>query len=481
MSSDNKNWKADGESDGDWGSESGEEEEEESSEEEEDDDEEDEESEEDEDDEDEDDDDDEDSEGEDNSEEEGDKDDDDFADEPAGDDSKFGAAAEQFPYQDEPDEDAEEKREEARAKRRKALLACSLCFLCLLVVGGAVVLGVIVTAGGGNSSSPPPPPAAPTESPTPAPVPTFVFPTRAPIVTTKYPTEFPTISPGPTIPPSKAPTVKPTPAPSSNPTSSSAPTEPVPDELVILPDEDTYIYVDGFTVAEAYGKEDSLLVQNGPKAVNEVPDAYILITFDLEEIPQPWRIVDRENHAILRLTHIPRTNTGSSDPQTYTVSRLPSTPLAVETLHGLLFVPFEPIAGPSFSVNPGSQKVEVDITSLLFDQPPFVPITRHGRDLQGPGTQLFLMIDAQGPEQPDGGDRFHSRESDFSPELYIGLFQPGFPRPTKAPSLDPASISQPSVQGPTTSSPSAATPAAEGGPTTSSPSATTPAAEGTGV
>lgn len=176
-----------------------------------------------------------------------------------------------------------------------------------------------------------------------------------------------------------------------------------------------------------------MLVQNGPAAVNEVPDAYILMTFDLELVPLPFRLTTRENHAILRLTHVPRVNTGEPDPQTYTVSRLPSTPLAVETLHGLLFVPFDPIPGPTFTVNPGSQRIEIDITELLFDQPPFVDAvdTSDGtRRLQGPDTQLFLLIDAQGPEQEQGGDRFYTRQSDFSPELYLGFFEQGAPQPT---------------------------------------------------
>jgi hypothetical protein len=396
-----------------------------------------------------------------------DHDEDEYADEYNDDeeDQKYAAAAEQYPYEDEPIvEEDEEELEARRAKTRKAILACCLCCLCLLIISGAVVLGVIMTQGDGDI----PDISAPTGSPTPAPqtpAPVYVFPTSAPIVITKSPTVSPTISQQPSSSPTQAPTRMPTVSPSASPTTSPAPTRPVPDEIVILPDEDTFIYVDGFFQEEAFGKEDTMLVQNGPAAVNEVPDAFMLITFDLAEIPQPWRIVDRDSHAILRLTHVPRTQSGSAEPQSYTVSRLPSTPLAVESLHGLLFVPFDTLPGPSFTVNPGSQKLEVDITELLFDQPPFVPdmnSRRHDRDLQGPGIQLFLMISAEGPEQPDGGDRFRSRESDFSPELYIGLFQPGVPQPTKSPTVSPTMSLAPTLSLVPTSLPSGSPTSSDG-------------------
>lgn len=440
---DDEDWKTDDDSNGDWGSESEEQEENsdetESSEEEE---EEEEES----------------SAG--NEEDYSDEDEDIEEDVNDDDDPKYAEDAEQYPYPDEEPaegggEDETQNIDEAREKSRRALLACFLCCLCLLVISGAVVLGILLTDGNGdsgghdNGTRP-----TSTKSPIPAPqapVPTVVYPALPSFVLTTRPTDSPTISPLPTMTFTTSPTGQPTPAPSTNPTMSPAPTEPVPDELVIPPDEDTFIYVDGFTNAESYGKDDTLLVQHGLKSDNRIPNAFILITFDLESIPLPWRITDRENHAILRLTHLPRTSTGSPDPQTYTISRLPTTPLAVETLHGLLFVPFEPIPGPTFTVNPGTRRVEVDITSLLFDQPPFVDpddtntTRRHSRGLQGPGTQLFLMIDAQGPEQPLGGDRFHSRESDFSPDLYVGFFQPGAPLPTKAPSLSPTVSPAPTI------------------------------------
>lgn len=189
-----------------------------------------------------------------------------------------------------------------------------------------------------------------------------------------------------------------------------------------------------------------MLVQNGPKAVNEVADAFILMTFDLELLPAPWRIAQRQNTAILRLNHVVREDAATQSPSNYTVVRLPPTPLAVETLHGNLFVPFDGITGPTFEVKPFDTKVEVDVTSLLFGQPPFAPAVRHDRHLQDELSQLFLMIQAQGPEQPIGGDRFNTRESDAPPELYIQLKKTtAGPDPVRPPPTAPPSTSNPII------------------------------------
>lgn len=321
-----------------------------------------------------------------------------------------------------------EQEEENQGPTRKFYFACCLCLICLLVVGGAIALGVVMTAGGDAEEDTLAPTVTRIQTPAPvAPTPIFVLPTYAPGVlppsARPLPTNFPTISPAPTIRPSAKPTKVPSRFPTINPTISFEPTRAVPDELYLIPDADTYIYADGFTQAEAYGDEETMLVQNGPADVNEVPDAYILMTFDLELLPGPERIADRQNRAILRLNHVIRSDADDLSPSNYTVVRLPQTPLAVETLHGLLFSPYGGIQGPSFVVDPFDGRIEVDITPLLFGQPPFAPEVRHSRDLQGPGTQLFLMIENNGPEQIDGGDRFQTRESDAPPELYIELLK----------------------------------------------------------
>ncbi len=375
------------------------------------------------------------------------------------------------PYQDEPI-DQEEKKEKDPVATRKAILACFLCCVCLLIVAAAVVLGLFFT-NDANDSNPTPGPITLLSVPE-APAPTFVSPTLSPGVMPPsrrpLPTGAPSISLSPTRQITTTPSFQPSLFPSANPTKSFEPTDSVPDELLILPDEDTFIYVDGFTQAESYGTEETLLVQNGPNAVNEVPDAYTLLTFDLEKLPQPWRITDREPQAILRLTHIVRELSDDLSNSTLTVIRLPQTPLAVETLHGMLFTPTSGIQGPSFTIDPTDQRVEVDITALIFDQPPFVPDVRYSRDLQGSGTQLFLMIENQGPEQPDGGNRFASRESATPPELYIGLFLPGVPRPTKAPTLSPSLSPRPTITARPTNVPTVTAPPSNFPNTTEAPS-----------
>ena len=346
---------------------------------------------------------------------------------------------EQNPYQDEPvgDEDKEKNREATK----NTLIACFLCCICLILVASAIALGVVFSKGSNAVESST---LAPVPTPAPSATPQLLtnapgqrLPTLAP-----WPTPAPTVSPAPTNVTTEFPSFFPTLAPSMSPTISLEPTKAVPPELTIIPEEDTFINIGGFRPGDAQGTEETLLVQNGPPTVNEVPDAYALLLFSLEDLPQPWRITDRQPQAILRLTQVIRPDFQKVAPSNLTVVRLPSTPLAVETLTGMMFAPYDGIPGPSFIVNSTQRHIEVDVTSLIFDQPPFVP-TR--RQLQGKESQFFIMIENQGEDQADGGNRFESRESSNPPELYIGLFKPGAPRPTLSPTPSPTTSPQPSV------------------------------------
>jgi hypothetical protein len=171
---------------------------------------------------------------------------------------------------------------------------------------------------------------------------------------------------------------------------------------VIIPFADTNINIDGFNDQEAFGTEDSFLVQNGPEFVNEIPIAYGLLGFELTGIPASGQT------AILQLTHIPATRARGA--ATLTIVRLPSTRLSIETLHSGIYNPTGGTDGPSFDVDPSDDVIQVDITSLVFP-------------LDSEDTQLLLMIENRGAEQPEGaeGDRFGTRESNDPPMILIGL------------------------------------------------------------
>jgi hypothetical protein len=90
--------------------------------------------------------------------------------------------------------------------------------------------------------------------------------------------------------------------------------------------------------------------------------------------------------------------------------------MAVESLHGYFFkppvdgddevIPEGVVVGPTFGVNPDDVVINIDVTSLLFDNNP-------------EEEQLYIMIQDRGPEREQGGDRFYTRESTTPPQLLI--------------------------------------------------------------
>jgi hypothetical protein len=128
-----------------------------------------------------------------------------------------------------------------------------------------------------------------------------------------------------------------------------------------------------------------------------------LLGFKIGSIPKSF------SRVTLQLYHQPRSrNRGAA---TLTVRLLPSTPLAIESLHGGLFNPEddEGTFGPTFSVAPSDTIVQVDLTSLV----------RNAAN----DDQLFLMLENRGAEQFEGGegDRFYSRETDDPPQLIVSF------------------------------------------------------------
>jgi hypothetical protein len=179
----------------------------------------------------------------------------------------------------------------------------------------------------------------------------------------------------------------------------------------LIPDQDTTVFQDGFNVGEAYGTDETFLVQHGVKGDQAIPTAIALMTFPMADVPAFDRLDGLSKNAILRLFHeVTPVERGEA---TYTIVRLPETNMAVETFHGLFFFPpkdedQEPgyAVGPSFLVKPEDTVIDIDITSLLFDDNPNE-------------NQFFIMLQDRGDEQPEGGDRFYSRESVNPPQLLI--------------------------------------------------------------
>jgi hypothetical protein len=335
-----------------------------------------------------------------------------------------------------PDEDIEaryqDKEEKPRSENRGRICLLILCCCCLILVVAGVVLGLLVFAkDDDDGATPKVAPAVPTApQPAPAVAPFGGVPPSA----KPPPTIFPTVSPAPTPAPITVPTTKPSLRPTSNPTITFEPTQTVPDEVVMPPDQDTFIYVDGFSKSEAQGTQDSMLVQNGLISQNEIPDAFILMTFDFSccGMPAAGRIQDRDKTAFLELNHVPSV---AGEGATYTVVRLTSTPLNVETLFGGTTLKQTGVDGPSFEVTPSDTIVRVDITDLVFGDYPL--------ELN----QLYLQIENRGAEQT-AGDRFYSRESLTPPQLFIGLPRSGGPLPTQPPTKSeaPSSSRHPTTQ-----------------------------------
>lgn len=172
---------------------------------------------------------------------------------------------------------------------------------------------------------------------------------------------------------------------------------------------DTSVQTTGLNNYEAYGDDDTMLVQNGPRGNQLIPDAFILMEFDLGDLP--FSDTNSIQSVQLQLYHIPADrNRGAA---TLTVRRLPSTRLDVETLHGGFFetgVPedSEGIFGPNFSVSPSDEILQVDVTSI---------VKASGFE----DNQVLLAIQNTGAEQPSGaeGDRFYSRETLDPPQLIV--------------------------------------------------------------
>lgn len=148
------------------------------------------------------------------------------------------------------------------------------------------------------------------------------------------------------------------------------------------------------------------MIQNGLRTKEEIPDSFAIMTFDTSDIPSFGRMAADGKKAVLRLTH-KDLDIGDLDelPAQITVSRMYSTPLDIEALHGGSWPDPQFWDGPTVTVETTDKVVEFDISSLVFN------------DLFE-DNQLFLKLENRGEEQ-QAGDRFYSRESDNPPQLIL--------------------------------------------------------------
>jgi hypothetical protein len=319
---------------------------------------------------------------------------------------------------------------------KKVVAAICCCCICIITILVLVLLLVVfkeddstATPGGTQIGN------APT-TPKPTPRPTYPVPPALKPHNMNRPdifepwireTDPPTISPRPTRVASNNPTIKPTRTPTPKPTISPAPTRKVPPFITVDADADTYVYVDGFFQYEAFGNEDSFLVQNGLAEYYEFADAVGLISFDLSELPKAVQLGSFKPKATLELNHLEVApqfkGRGSSILQ---VRKLVSTPMRIDTIHGGMLnkSPEGSILGATtFTVEEKAGPVEVDVSDLLY------PSDFAGYDRN----QLFLMLINNSTEQGDpkwteiqfqdqAGDRFSSVESGQGPQLKISYF-----------------------------------------------------------
>ena len=267
-------------------------------------------------------------------------------------------------------------------------------------------------------------------------------------------TKSPTMSP--TAGPTASPTPLPTPVASASPTDSQVPTEGLPSEVIVTVAGDTSLRDGNFSGA-TFGDEDVLLVKNDPNATFS---SRALLRFDLGDFPFPHsNIFDTPKSATLVLEHVVGIAEGLGT--AITLVKLPSIPLAVETLSWDIYQPTGGVDWTVFRVE-DEPEILVDITDLFFDlqEQQRQRQRRMLRGLQDAGT-LMLMLEARGANNGDNGVEFRSQEfnnGEKAPKIVVKY-------PTRAPTLSP-SVSPTTSQSPSSSHPPSNVPTSSSAPTT---------------
>ena len=267
----------------------------------------------------------------------------------------------------------------------------------------------------------------------------------------------------PSTSPSLAPTPSPTPIPtataSESPTGSAAPTDGLPSEVIVIVAEDTSLR-DGNFSSDVFGTEDVLLIKNDPNATFS---SKVLLRFDLAEVPFPHsNIFDIPKSAFLQLEHV--VGIAEAPGTAVTIVKLPSVPLAVESLSWDIYQPSGGVDWTVFSIE-SEPEVRVDISEMFFDLQQQQRRRMLRRGLQDSST-LMLMLEARGPDNGVNGIELRSREFENGAKAPKIVVEYPTPAPTIAQTKSPTSSPAPTKSAPPSVSPtSSSVPTASAAPT----------------
>jgi hypothetical protein len=309
------------------------------------------------------------------------------------------------------DEYGDRGPDEKQRKNKRMILSAAVC-CCILVLGGVgAIMGILASAGDDDDSkaatvvSITNSPVAPTPAPaTPAPARIDLFPPTPP----------------PNLPPA-------TPFPSIS------PTDPVTETVrFITASADMSIQI-GNVPSETFGDQDTLYIYKGQLDTDDAFQSYAVVAFNLPSIPSPAinsRML-QEKRATLRVYHV--LSDSERGAVNMTVSKFEGTNATFETLNAEMFDPGDVTVGPTFSVNPSDELLEIDITELIYGG--FEDVDE---------SQLFLKLEyTEGIDtEAADGDYFRTVEYDdgrFAAQVILEVDFVPTPVPTPAPSFMPSS------------------------------------------
>jgi hypothetical protein len=222
---------------------------------------------------------------------------------------------------------------------------------------------------------------------------------------------------------------------------------------------DTYIFKNGFIPSEAAGKEETMLIQNGPEGNLDIPDTYALVSFNfdpessiLSSAGSTTRSSQQDFKAKLCLHHLKK-NSSDTETTTYSLCRIdfsssPQNIFNVDNLNGedITFSMPDDCIGKhtfiiDFDVAPDDTEICIDILGTLEQPLSSSGQNRHLTPADAGAGMVLFMIDNLYTEQ-QRGDRFYTRNSGGrSPKIILNQTTPGPTSPpqttaTLVPTLD---------------------------------------------